>query len=50
MESFADFCEEVTVRIIEHVRARPMDGRVGNQGKADSSCEIDRLDNVIGLG
>jgi hypothetical protein len=49
VKSFTDFGEEFAVGIIEDHRARPVDGRMGNQGKADCSRVIDCLDDVGGL-
>ena len=50
VESLTDFGEELAVGIVKHDRARPMDGRMGNQGKADCSRVIDCLDDVGRLG
>src|SRR5262245_9622470 len=38
--------EAGAVRIVESVRARPVDGEVGNQGKANRFCKLDGFDNV----
>src|SRR5262245_28230180 len=46
VESFPDLGEEFAIGIVEDHRARPVDRRVGNQGKADCSSVIDRLDDV----
>ena len=46
VKSFTDFGEEFAVGIIKHDRARPVDRRMGNQGKADCSRMIDCLDDV----
>ena len=46
VKSFTDLGEELAVGIIKHDRARPVDGRMGNQGKADCSRVIDCLDDV----
>ena len=46
VESLTDFGEELAVGIIKHDRARPVDRRMGNQGKADCSRMIDCLDEV----
>jgi hypothetical protein len=49
VESFTDFGEKSAIGIIESIRARPVDRRVGNQGKSDGSRKIYCLDEVIGL-
>ena len=46
VESFTDFGEQLAIGIVKHVRARPVDRRMGNQGKADCSRMIDCLDDV----
>ena len=46
VESLTDFGEELAVGIVKHDRARPVDRRMGNQGKADRSRIIDCLDDV----
>ena len=46
VKSFTDLGEEPSVGIIKHDRARPVDGRMSNQGKADCSRMIDCLDDV----
>ena len=49
VESLTDFGEELAVGIVKHDRARPVDRRMGNQGKVDCSRVIDCLDDVGGL-
>jgi hypothetical protein len=46
VESFTDFGEELAAGIVKHDRARPMNGRMRNQGKAYCSRMIDGLDEV----
>ena len=49
VESFTDSGEEPAIGIVKDHCARPVNRRVGNQGKADCFCVIDRLDDVGGL-
>jgi hypothetical protein len=46
MKSLTNFGEELAVGIVKRGRSRPMNCRMGNQGKADCSRMIDCLDDV----
>ena len=46
VEPLTNFGEEPAARIIKRDRARPVNRRMGNEGKADRSRMIDRLDEV----
>jgi len=50
VESFTDFGEQLAIGIVKHDRARPVDRRVGNQGKAYCSRMIDGLQDIGRLG
>ena len=48
-KTLSDLREAFAVGIVPRVRVSPMDREMGNQGKADQFCKLDRLDNVGGL-
>ena len=45
-KTLSDLREAFAVGIVTDVRVGPVDREMGNQGKADQFCKLDRLDNV----